>query len=78
MLARLLIIIILIVISLFCWLSFLNPVDVEFHFFRKMIPTDLSTLMISSFILGVMLAFFITLTRDAKRAIEGYQKSRGI
>jgi lipopolysaccharide biosynthesis regulator YciM len=78
MLARLLIITILIIISLFCWLSFLNPLDVEFHFFGKTIPTEISILMISSFILGVMLAFFITLTRDAKRAIEGYQKSRGI
>ncbi len=76
MLVRLLLIIILIVISLFCWLSLLNPLDVEFHFFGKLIPTDLSTLMISSFVLGAMLVFFSTLTRDAKRAIEGYQKSR--
>jgi lipopolysaccharide biosynthesis regulator YciM len=71
-----LLIIILIVISLFCWLSLLNPLDVEFHFFGKLIPTDLSTLMISSFVLGAMLVFISTLTRDAKRAIEGYQKSR--
>jgi len=78
MLGRLLIIIILIIISLFCWLSFLNPLDVEFHFPGKTIPTDLSTLMISSFILGVMLAFFITLTRDARRAIQEYRKSRQI
>ncbi len=43
MLIRLLLIIILIVISLFCWLSFLNPADVDFHFFGgKVIPTDLS------------------------------------
>jgi lipopolysaccharide biosynthesis regulator YciM len=76
MLVRLLLIIILIVISLFCWLSLLNPVDVEFHFFGEVIPTDLSTLMISSFVLGAMLVFISTLTRDAKRAIEGYQKSR--
>jgi lipopolysaccharide biosynthesis regulator YciM len=78
MLSRLLIIIILIIVSLFCWLSFLNPLDVEFHFPGKTIPTDLSTLMISSFILGVMLAFFITLTRDARRAIQDYRKSRQI
>jgi tetratricopeptide (TPR) repeat protein len=78
MLIRLLLVIILIVISLFCWLSFLNPVDVEFHFFGKIIPTDLSTLMISSFVLGIMLVFISTLTRDAKRAIEGYQRSRQI
>jgi lipopolysaccharide biosynthesis regulator YciM len=78
MFVRLLIILILIVISLFCWISFLNPLEVEFRFFGKTIPTDLSILMISSFILGVMLAFFITLTRDAKRAIESYQRSRGI
>jgi lipopolysaccharide biosynthesis regulator YciM len=76
MLVRLLLIIILIVISLFCWLSLLNPVDVEFRLFGEVIPTDLSTLMISSFVLGAMLVFISTLTRDAKRAIEGYQKSR--
>ncbi len=78
MFARLLIVIILIVISLFCWISFLNSLDVEFRFFGKLIPTDLSTLMITSFILGVVLAFFVTLTRDAKRAIEGYQRSRAM
>jgi len=78
MLVRLLLIIILIVISLFCWLSLLNPLDVEFHFFGKTIPTDLSILMISSFVLGAMLVFISTLARDAKRAIEGYQKSRQI
>jgi lipopolysaccharide biosynthesis regulator YciM len=76
MLVRLLLIIILIVISLFCWLSLLNPVDIEFHFFGETFPTDLSTLMISSFVLGAMLVFLSTLARDAKRAIEGYRKSR--
>jgi tetratricopeptide (TPR) repeat protein len=77
MLVRLLLIIILIVISLFCWLSFLNPMDVDFHFFGgKVIPTDVSILMISSFVLGAMLVFISTLARDAKRAIEGYQRSR--
>jgi lipopolysaccharide biosynthesis regulator YciM len=76
MLVKLLLIIILIVISLFCWLSLVNPIDVDFHFFGEIIPTDLSTLMISSFVLGAMLVFISTLARDAKRAIEGYQKSR--
>ena len=76
MLVRLLLIIILIVVSVFCWLSLVNPVDVDFHFFGEVVPTDLSTLMISSFVLGAMLVFISTLTRDAKRAIEGYQKSR--
>ena len=51
----------------------------DFHFFGgKIIPTDLSTLMISSFVLGAMLVFISTLTRDAKRAIEGYQRSRQV
>ncbi|OGP87515.1 MAG: hypothetical protein A2156_10915 [Deltaproteobacteria bacterium RBG_16_48_10] len=76
MLIRLLLILILIIISLFCWLSLLNPVDIEFHFFGKTIPTDLSTLMISSFVLGVLLVFLGTLTRDAKRAFVEFQKSR--
>lgn len=76
MLVKLLLILILIVISLFCWLSLLNPVDIEFHFFGRIIPTDLSTLMISSFVLGVLLVFFGTLTRDAKRAFVEFQKSR--
>jgi lipopolysaccharide biosynthesis regulator YciM len=76
MLIRLLLIFILIVISLFCWLSLLNPVDIEFHFFGKTIPTDLSTLMISSFVLGVLIVFLGTLTRDARRAFVEFQKSR--
>jgi len=76
MLIRLLLIIILIAISVFCWISLINPLAVEFRFFGKIIPTDLSTLMISSFVLGVILAFFFPLTRDAKRLFEGYRKSR--
>jgi tetratricopeptide (TPR) repeat protein len=63
---------------LFCWLSLLNPLDVEFRFFGRIIPTDLSILLFSSFMLGVILAFLVTMTRDAKRAIEGYQKSRQV
>ena len=76
MLVRLLLIVILIVVSLFCWLSFLNPVDVEFDFFGERFPTDLSILMISSFVLGAMLVFIATLARDLKRAIQGYQQTR--
>ena len=76
MLIRLLLIIILIVISLFCWISLENPLDIEFHFFGEILSTSVSALMISSFVLGAMLVFISTLTRDAKRAIEGYQKSR--
>ena len=76
MLIRLLLIIILIVISLFCWISLENPLDIEFHFFGEILSTSVSALMITSFVLGAMLVFISTLTRDAKRAIEGYQKSR--
>ena len=74
---RIFLIIILIVISLFCWLALVNPVDVEeFHFFGKTFETNVPTLMISSFVLGAILVFMITLTRDAKRALQGYRKSR--
>jgi tetratricopeptide (TPR) repeat protein len=76
MLVTLLLILILIVITLFCWLSLLNPVDIDFHFFGKTFPTDLSTLMISSFVLGVLLVFLSTLTRDAQRAYREFQSSR--
>ena len=76
MLVRLLLITILIVISLFCWLSLENPVDVEFHFFGEPISTSVSALMISSFVLGAILVFISTLTRDAKRAIQEFRKSR--
>jgi lipopolysaccharide biosynthesis regulator YciM len=76
MFIRLVLVAILIVISLFCWISLVNPLGVEFRFFGKIVPTNLSTLMLSSFVLGVILAFLVTLTRDAKRALEGYQKSR--
>jgi len=76
MIIRLLLILILIIICLFCWLSLANPVDIEFHFFGRVIDTDLNTLMISSFVLGVLLVFLGTLTRDAKRAFSEFQKSR--
>ena len=48
----------------------------EFHLFRETFETELSVLMISSFVLGAMLVFIGTLARDAKRAIEDYLKSR--
>ncbi len=76
MLIRLLIVLILIIITLFCWLSLINPVDIDFHFFGETVHTGLDTLMISSFLLGALLVFFGTLTRDARRAFIEFQKSR--
>jgi lipopolysaccharide biosynthesis regulator YciM len=76
MLVKLLVTFLFIITGFFLWLSYLNPLNVEFHFFSRTFETDLSTLMISSFVLGAILVFIITLTRDAKRAIEGFQKSR--
>lgn len=76
MLVKLLLSFLFIVIGFFLWLSYENPMNVEFHFFGKTFETDLSILMISSFVLGAMLVFIGTLARDAKRAFEGYQKSR--
>jgi lipopolysaccharide biosynthesis regulator YciM len=64
-----------IVIGVFLWLSYLNPLNVEFHFFGKTFETELSILMISSFVFGAMLVFLGTLARDTKRAIEDYLKS---
>ena len=78
MLVRLLLIMILIVISLFCWISLENPLDIEFHLFGETLSTSVSALMITSFVFGALLVFISTLARDAKRAIEGYQKSRQI
>ena len=75
--AKLLLSFLFVVMGFFLWLSFDNPMGVEeFHFFGKTISTNLSTLMISSFVLGAMLVFIGFLARDAKRALEGYQKSR--
>jgi tetratricopeptide (TPR) repeat protein len=76
MLVRLLLIAILAVISLFCWLSLANPVDIEFHFFGETIETSVSALMISSFVLGVILVFVSWLARDLRRAFEGFHRSR--
>ena len=76
MLVRLLLITILIVISLFCWISLENPVDIEFFFFGESTSISVSALMISSFVLGAILVFISTLTRDAKRAIQEFRKSR--
>jgi lipopolysaccharide biosynthesis regulator YciM len=64
-----------IVMGVFIWISYLNPMDVEFHFFGKTFESELSILMISSFVLGAILVFIGTLARDAKRAIEDYRKS---
>jgi len=75
MLVKLLLSVLFIIIGFFLWLSYLNPLNVEFHFFRKTFETDLSILMISSFVLGAMLVFIGTLIRDAKRAFEDYRKS---
>ena len=76
MVVRLLLVTMLIIVSLFCWLSLANPVDVEFHFFGETIETSLSALMISSFVLGAFLFFIGTLVRDAKRAFEQFRRSR--
>src|SRR4030042_537664 len=76
MIVKLLLSFLFIVIGFFLWLSYLNPLDVEFHFFGETFETELSILMISSFVLGAMLVFIGTLTRDAKRAIKDYLNSR--
>jgi len=76
MLVKLLLSFLFIVIGFFLWLSYENPMAVDFHFFGKTFETDLSILMISSFVLGAMLVFIGTLARDAKRAIEELLKIR--
>jgi len=76
MLVKLLLSFLFIVLGFFLWLSYLNPMDVEFHFFGETFETDLSILLISSFVMGAMVVFIGTLARDAKRAFQGYQKSR--
>ena len=76
MLVKLLLSFLFIVIGFFLWLSYQNPLNVEFHFFGETFETELSILMISSFVLGAMLVFIGTLTRDARRAIKDYLKSR--
>jgi len=75
MLVKLLLSFLFIVIGFFLWLSYENPLDVKFHFFGKTFETDLSILMISSFVLGAMLVFIGTLARDTNRAIQDYLKS---
>src|SRR4030042_2908670 len=72
----LLIILFLAVIGFFVSIGLSNPLAVEFNFFGKTISTNISNLLLSSFFLGAMLVFISTLTRDAKRAIKDYLKSR--
>ncbi len=76
MLVKLLLSFFFIVIGFFLWLSYQNPMDVEFHFFGETYETELSLLMISSFLFGAMLVFIGTLTRDARQAIKDYLNSR--
>ena len=72
----LLIILFFVVIGFFLSLGFYNPLAVEFDFFGKTISTNISNLLLSSFFLGAMLVFIGTLTRDARRAIQDFLKSR--
>ena len=76
MLVKLLLSFFFIVIGFFLWLSVQNPLDVEFHFFGRTFETELSLLMISSFLFGAILVFIGTLTRDARQAIREYLNSR--
>lgn len=76
MLVKILLSFFFIVIGFFLWLSYQNPMDVEFHFFGETYETELSILMISSFLFGAMLVFLGTLTRDARQAIKVYLNSR--
>ncbi len=76
MLVKLLVSFLFIMMVVFLWLSYQNPLDVEFHFFKRTFETELSILMISSFVLGAMLVFIGFLARDAKRAFEGYRETR--
>ncbi len=73
---KLLLVFLFILMGVFLWLLFQNPLGVEFHFFGKTFETEFSILMISSFVFGAMLVFIGTLARDAKRAIEDYLNSR--
>jgi lipopolysaccharide biosynthesis regulator YciM len=65
-----------IVMILFLVFAFKNPLKVELQLFRGTFETELSILMISCFVLGAMLVFISTLTRDAKRAIKDHLNSR--
>jgi lipopolysaccharide biosynthesis regulator YciM len=61
---------------LFLVFAFKNPLKVELEIFGGTFETELSLLMISTFLLGAMLVFISFLTRDAKRAIKDYLNSR--
>ena len=76
MLVKLLLSFFFIVIGFFLWLSIQNPLDVEFHFFGETYETEISILMISSFLFGAILVFIGTLTRDARRAVKEYLNHR--
>jgi lipopolysaccharide biosynthesis regulator YciM len=75
MLVRLLTVVMIIVVCVFCILSFANQKDVDFNFFGETYETQLPTLMISSFALGALLVFLGILARDAKRAFDDYRRS---
>jgi tetratricopeptide (TPR) repeat protein len=75
MLVRVLLTAILLIISLFCWISLENPVDVEFRLFGETYGVSVSALMMASFVLGAILAFISILTRDAKRAFQEFRRS---
>jgi len=76
MLVKLLLSLFFIIIAFFVWVSYQNPLDVQFHFFGETFETELSVLMITSFLIGAILIFIGTLTRDARHAVKEYISHR--
>jgi uncharacterized integral membrane protein len=57
MLVKLLLSLFFLIIAFFVWVSYQNPLDVQFHFFGETFETELSVLMITSFLIGAILVF---------------------
>jgi lipopolysaccharide biosynthesis regulator YciM len=62
---------IIIFVGIFLYLSYLNPVSIQFQYFRgSYLETSLSTLLIGSVLLGAVITFLIYFVRDVRKAMK--------
>jgi tetratricopeptide (TPR) repeat protein len=62
---------IIIFVGVFLYLSYLNPLSIQFQYFRgSYLETSLSTLLIGSLLLGAVITFLIYFVRDVRKGIK--------
>jgi lipopolysaccharide biosynthesis regulator YciM len=68
---------IIIFMGIFIYLYILNPVGVTFQYFTgKYVETSLSILLITTFLIGAIIIFFVYSIRDIRRVLRGRREKK--